>query len=81
MCPERTRDWLADDAVYREPVSAQDSLITGKNTGNFAKLNSLRRRKPRIVPMQSGLLIQFPMYPNREFPKREQGSKSSEQGN
>src|SRR5580692_2694576 len=33
------RDWLADDAVYREPVSAPNSLLTGKNTGNFGGEN------------------------------------------
>jgi hypothetical protein len=30
--------WLADDAVQCEPVSAPNSLLTGKNTGKFAKL-------------------------------------------
>jgi hypothetical protein len=73
-------DWLADDPVYLEPVSGPNSLITGKNTGNFGKLTYLRLRNSRIVPMQSGLLIQFPTYLNREFLKREQGSKSSQQG-
>src|SRR6202040_3291760 len=29
--------WLADDTVRREPVSAPNSLLTGKNTGKFAK--------------------------------------------
>jgi hypothetical protein len=29
---------LADNAVHREPVSAPNSLLTGKNTGKFAKL-------------------------------------------
>jgi hypothetical protein len=29
--------WLADDAVSCEPVSAANSLLTGKITGNFAK--------------------------------------------
>jgi hypothetical protein len=30
-------DWLADDAVHSEPVSAFNSLLTGKNTGKFIK--------------------------------------------
>jgi hypothetical protein len=30
-------DWLADDAVHSEPVSALNSLLTGKNTGKFIK--------------------------------------------
>jgi hypothetical protein len=28
---------MADDAVHYEPVSAPDSLLTGKLTGNFAE--------------------------------------------
>src|SRR5262245_17878591 len=28
---------LADDAVHREPVSAPNSLLTGKNTGKLAR--------------------------------------------
>jgi hypothetical protein len=28
---------LADDAVHSEPVSAFNSLLTGKNTGKFIK--------------------------------------------
>ena len=31
---------MADDPVYREPVSAPNSLITGKNTGNFAEFGT-----------------------------------------
>src|SRR5580704_9087371 len=40
-------DWLADDAVHGEPVSAPNSLITGKNTGKFANLG---RRDVCIAP-------------------------------
>jgi hypothetical protein len=29
--------WLAEDAVSCEPVSAPNSLLTGKITGNFAE--------------------------------------------
>jgi hypothetical protein len=35
--------WLADDAVNCEPVSAANSLLTGKNTGKFAKPGPERR--------------------------------------
>jgi hypothetical protein len=39
---QQMRHWFEldsqpDDAVYREPVSAPNSLLTGKNTGKFAK--------------------------------------------
>jgi hypothetical protein len=30
-------DCVADDAVHYEPVSAPNSLLTGKLTGNFAE--------------------------------------------
>jgi hypothetical protein len=29
-------DWMVVEAVTREPVSNANSLLTGKNTGNFA---------------------------------------------
>jgi hypothetical protein len=44
-------DWLADDPVHREPVSAPNSLITGKNTGNFAKIRRLWLWMPAFVLM------------------------------
>jgi hypothetical protein len=38
---------LADDAVICEPVSAPNSLLTGKLTGNFAEFGPpLRFRRP-----------------------------------
>ena len=40
--PQRP-DWLADDAVSCELVSAPNSLLTGKLTGNFADSGSLQR--------------------------------------
>jgi hypothetical protein len=33
---EKGEDWLAVDAVSRKPFSCQNSLLTGKNTGNIA---------------------------------------------
>ena len=38
------RDWLAEDAVECEPVSAIISLISGKNTAYFADLGLLRAK-------------------------------------
>ena len=35
----RRPHWLAEAAVIRETVSATNSMLTGKNTGNFAKLS------------------------------------------
>jgi hypothetical protein len=34
----KQRDWLVEDAVSSEPVSGTNSLVTGKNTGNFTIL-------------------------------------------
>ena len=69
--PRFDADSVPDDPVYLEPVSALNSLITGKNTGNFAKLGRLRLRKSRIVSMQWGRNLQIresqpllPCYPH-----------------
>ena len=35
---QREKDCLAVDGVCREPLSGPNSLLTGKFTGNFAKL-------------------------------------------
>jgi len=37
---------LAVDAVFREPLSAQNSLLTGKITRNFADLAAPRQKYP-----------------------------------
>ena len=35
---QKQKDWLAVDAVPRELLSIQNSLLTGKNTGNYRRL-------------------------------------------
>jgi hypothetical protein len=50
--PEKTvlAGWLADDPVHRQPVSAPNSLISGKNTGKFAKSGTISfKRKPNCA--------------------------------
>jgi len=37
---------VAEDAVCREPVSALNSLLTGKNTGNFVEFG---RPNPAVI--------------------------------
>src|SRR5215510_3218317 len=60
-------DWLADDAVSCELVSAPNSLLTGKLTGNFAESGPLLRfRRPINEPIQR-LAAKFPTQHNREF--------------
>jgi len=45
--PQR-RDWLADDAVGCELVSAPNSLLTGRLTGNFAN-SGPQQRFPHLI--------------------------------
>jgi hypothetical protein len=71
---------LADDAVQREPVSAPNSLLTGKNTGKFAKprpSRRLHRFRNLDTPASSW---SFPKESNREFWGRKQGNCCPEQG-
>ena len=52
--------WLADDAVWCEPVSTPNSLLTGKNTGKFAKLRLLWRAHRFRSPQFGGPFCNFP---------------------
>jgi hypothetical protein len=40
------RCYMADDAVSGEPVSGEDSLLTGKRTGNFVKIGPFGKKPP-----------------------------------
>jgi hypothetical protein len=68
---------LADDPVHREPVSVPNSLLTGKNTGKFAKLS------PWLLGcgLLSGNSAELHRIPNREFVMAEQGKWIHDQGN
>jgi len=64
---ERTPVWLAEDAVRCEPVSCQNSLITGKIQGNLRALGlHLDYSRPIAQPLQA-LAAKFPTHANREF--------------
>jgi hypothetical protein len=64
---------LADDAVSCEPVSAPNSLLTGKLTGNFAESGPpLPFRRPVSAWIQ-WLPAEFPTERNREFLNTYQG--------
>ena len=55
------------DAVAIEPVSAPNSLLTGKLTGNFAE-SGLARRFSRLLRQQIQCFAEkFPTQRNREF--------------
>jgi hypothetical protein len=46
-------DWVADEAVWREPLSAANSLIIRENTGNSRDLGrpeaDLQAKKPCLL--------------------------------
>jgi len=65
--------WLADDAVLCEPVSAPNSLLTGKNTGKFA--NPRPSRRPHRF-RYLGTPVSFAVFPYGI----EQGILGSKQG-
>jgi hypothetical protein len=78
--PQRP-DCVADDAVSCEPVSAPNSLLTGKLTGNFAKSGlSVAISCPINAGIQC-LTAKFPTQQNREFSNAYQGIFFGEQGN
>src|SRR5215813_7756189 len=64
--PQR-RDCLADDAVSCELVSAPNSLLTGKLTGNFANSGPQQRFPHLINELIQRLTAKFPAQQNREF--------------
>src|SRR5262249_44991175 len=64
--PQRP-DCVADDAVSCELVSAPNSLLTGKLTGNFAESGHPRRFPHLINEQIQRLAAKFPMRWNREF--------------
>jgi hypothetical protein len=76
-------DWtgLADDAVHCEPVSAPNSLLAGKKTGNFAEFGPLPRFLRPITAQIQSLVQKFPTHENREFSNLLQGRFLNEQGN
>ena len=59
--------WLAEDAVSCELVSAPNSLLTGKITGNFGKSDLSARLRPLIEQRVQCLAAIYPRQRNREF--------------
>src|SRR5438874_4077250 len=76
--PQRP-DWLAEDAVSCEPVSARNSLLTGKFTGNFAGIVlAACDFRVSLQPIQ-WFPVEFPIQRNREFSDAYQGKSFEEQ--
>src|SRR5262249_45440577 len=73
-------DCVADDAVSCEPVSAPNSLLTGKLTGNFARSGPPPRFSYLISARIQELTAEFPTQRNREFSNAYQGIFCEEQG-
>src|SRR5712671_5901794 len=63
----RETDCVADDAVSGELVSAPNSLLTGKLTGNFANSGPQQRFPHLINELIQSLAAKFPTQRNREF--------------
>jgi hypothetical protein len=78
--PQRP-DCVADDAVSCEPVSAPNSLLTGKLTGNFAESGDPSQFSRPIKARIQSLTAEFPTQPNREFLNAYQGISLVKQGN
>ena len=55
-------------AVRYEPVSDDNSLLTGKFTGNLAILDRSRRQAITETAVRQRLIEQFPGRKIREFP-------------
>jgi hypothetical protein len=71
---------LAEEAVTCEPVSPPNSLLTGKNTGNFSVSARFAERDRKFAARNQRLTTEFPMIPNREFDEGPQGIVLLEQG-
>src|SRR5436309_96199 len=59
ITPQRL-NWLADDAVHCEPVSAANSLLTGKVQGIFRRLLENWLRSVRKDHRKQGFMGEFP---------------------
>ena len=71
---------MAEEAVSCEPVSAPNSLLTGKNTGNFFVSGRFEEFDRKFVPGNQWLTAEFPTNPNREIDRGLQGIARLEQG-
>jgi hypothetical protein len=79
--PRGPNEPLADDAVHIEPVSAFDSLITGKNTGKLTKADPcFGVGNTQIRRVRWAFSTRFLESSNREFLEKKQGNQSREQG-
>jgi hypothetical protein len=58
---------MAEEAVTSEPVSASNSLLTGKNTGNIFEFGFSGQASMPQTPQIQRLDTQFPTKNNSEF--------------
>src|ERR1044071_3063801 len=58
----------------------QDSLLTGKRTGNFSVFGLSSQDSASNLSTRSALLPKFPTILNREFLRIEQGNNEQKQG-
>jgi hypothetical protein len=69
--------WLVVCAVSYEPVSTENSLLSGNLTGNFAISGLPEPNSLQEIPLPQPLLAQFPMDGNRDFVAADQGISNS----
>src|SRR5215468_7336096 len=74
-------DCVAEDAVSCEPVSAPNSLLTGKLTGNFAKSGPPPRFSCLISARIQELTVEFPTPTEQGIFKRVSGNVFRGTGN
>ena len=74
------RDWLAADAVSIGPVSAANSLVSGKFAGKFTKSSTFGQFNRSIMKSIQWVTAEFPAQSNREILSSLQGISSGEQG-
>lgn len=71
---------VAEEAVICEPVSALDSLLSGKITGYFRDSEAGKQLRRVDCPVNWAYLVEFPTKDNRVFLKKDQGTKNPDQG-
>jgi len=79
MCPERTgQPWRRKQSPANQSPR-QDSLLTGKNTGNFSVSARSAQFDRKSASGNQRLTTEFPVNQNREFDLGLQGISGHEQ--
>jgi hypothetical protein len=77
---ERRTSWRWPQSGANSSLGNANSLLTGKNTGNYLDFGVSKPIQAEFGSYFRALAREFPAHTNREFPEAEQGIKSLEQG-